>query len=167
LCPERFVSGVVMFSSQQLEEGSMLKLNASYSKKVPAEEEYSSKSFHASVEVELPTGLNAAELQQKIHDTFELVRSSVEAEIRGSGAPAATSSASSQASAPSSAPATGREPVKATNKQIQYILSLAKQKGQALPLLNQLAGQQFGVASIYELTKRDASQFVDRLKEAA
>ena len=42
----------------------MLKLNASYSKKVPAEEEYSSKSFHASVEVELATGLNSIELQQ-------------------------------------------------------------------------------------------------------
>ena len=32
----------------------MLKLNASYSKKVPAGEEYSSQSYHASVEVELP-----------------------------------------------------------------------------------------------------------------
>ena len=35
----------------------MLKLNASYSKKVPAGEEYSSQSYHASVEVELPDGL--------------------------------------------------------------------------------------------------------------
>ena len=35
----------------------MLKLNASYSKKVPADAEYSSQSFHASVEVELPDGL--------------------------------------------------------------------------------------------------------------
>ena len=32
----------------------MLKLNASYSKKVPAEGEYSSQSYHASIEVELP-----------------------------------------------------------------------------------------------------------------
>ena len=31
----------------------MLKLNASYSKKVPADIEFSSKSFHASLEVEL------------------------------------------------------------------------------------------------------------------
>ena len=47
----------------------MLKLNASYSKKVPAEEEYSSKSFHASVEVELATGLNSIELQHIIHNS--------------------------------------------------------------------------------------------------
>ena len=30
----------------------MLKLNASYSKKIPAHEEYSSQSYHAAVEVE-------------------------------------------------------------------------------------------------------------------
>ena len=36
----------------------MLKLNASYSKKVPAGEEYSSQSYHTSVEVELPDGLS-------------------------------------------------------------------------------------------------------------
>ena len=35
----------------------MLKLNASYSKKVPADGEYTSQSYHASVEVELPDGL--------------------------------------------------------------------------------------------------------------
>lgn len=34
----------------------MLKLNASYSKKVPAEGEYTSQSYHASIEVELPEG---------------------------------------------------------------------------------------------------------------
>jgi len=61
----------------------MLKLNASFSKKVPAEQEYSSKSFHASIEVELPDGLNQQQLQERIHSTFELVRSSVESEISG------------------------------------------------------------------------------------
>ena len=45
----------------------MLKLNASYSKKVPAGEEYSSQSFHASVEVELPDGLTQDQLQSRIH----------------------------------------------------------------------------------------------------
>ena len=57
----------------------MLKLNASYSKKVPAGEEYSSQSFHASVEVELPDGLTQDQLQARIHETFDLVRNSVEA----------------------------------------------------------------------------------------
>ena len=61
----------------------MLKLNASYSKKVPAGEEYSSQSFHASVEVELPDGLTQEQLQARIHETFDLVRNSVEAELHG------------------------------------------------------------------------------------
>ena len=52
----------------------MLKLNASYSKKVPAGEEYSSQSYHASVEVELPDGLSPDQLQIRIHETFDLVR---------------------------------------------------------------------------------------------
>ena len=45
----------------------MLKLNASYSKKVPAETEYSSQSYHASIEVEIPDGLTAEQLQSRIH----------------------------------------------------------------------------------------------------
>ena len=59
----------------------MLKLNASYSKKVPADTEYSSQSFHASVEIELPDGLTPEQLNSKIHETFVLVRDSVEAEL--------------------------------------------------------------------------------------
>lgn len=47
----------------------MLKLNASYSKKVPAGEEYSSQSYHASVEVELPEGLSPDQLQARIHES--------------------------------------------------------------------------------------------------
>ena len=57
----------------------MLKLNASYSKKIPAEGEYTSQSYHASVEVELPDGLSQEQLLSRIHETFEMVRNSVEA----------------------------------------------------------------------------------------
>lgn len=55
----------------------MLKLNASYSKKVPAEGEYTSQSYHASIEVELPDGLIQNQLQARIHDTFALVKESL------------------------------------------------------------------------------------------
>ena len=64
----------------------MLKLNTSYSKKVPAESEYSSKSYHASIEMELPDGLTEAQIKERIHGTFDLVRETVETEI-GSQAP--------------------------------------------------------------------------------
>ena len=62
----------------------MLKLNASYSKKVPVPGvEMSSQSYHASVEVEIPEGLNQTQLNQRIHETFSLVRESVENELTG------------------------------------------------------------------------------------
>ena len=64
-------------------EKNMLKLNASFSKKVPAEVEFSSKGYSATIEIELPDGLTQQQLQGRIHDTFELVRSSVENEING------------------------------------------------------------------------------------
>ena len=44
----------------------MLKLNTSYSKKVPADGEYTSQSYHASIEVELPDGLSSE--QQNTHN---------------------------------------------------------------------------------------------------
>ena len=59
----------------------MLKLNASYSKKVPAESEYSSQQYHCQIEVELPDGLNAQQLQEKVHGVFDFVKKSVEAEL--------------------------------------------------------------------------------------
>lgn len=74
----------------------MLKLNASYSKKVPAEGEYTSQSYHASIEVELPDGLNSEQLNGKIHETFALVRNSVEAELHGA-TPAVTVTTTSAA----------------------------------------------------------------------
>ena len=60
----------------------MLKLNASYSKKVPAEADYSSQQYHCQIEVELPDGLTQEQIQGRIHETFGLVRQSVETELQ-------------------------------------------------------------------------------------
>ena len=141
----------------------MIKLNASYSKKVPAEQDYSSKSFMACIEVELPTGVTAKELQAKIHDTFELVKQSVEAEIEGKVTTAATQANPS----PQGRSSTKSTSSKASNKQIKFILDLGKAKEKRLADLNQDAATLFQVESIYELSKKDASLFVDHLKKAA
>jgi hypothetical protein len=143
----------------------MIKLNASYSKKVPAELDYSSKSFMACVEVELPTGASARELQAKIHDTFALVKQSVEEEINGRTAqsPATTSQ---QPQGERQSQSRGPE-VRATNKQVQYILSLGKDQRLGLPELNRQVAELYGAGNVYDLSKRDASRFVDILKAAA
>ncbi len=60
----------------------MLKLNQSYSKKVPAESEYSSQSYHCTIEVELPDGLTQQQLEEKARNVFEFVRNAVEAELQ-------------------------------------------------------------------------------------
>ncbi len=61
----------------------MLKLKASFAKKVPAESEYSSQSYHCEIECEIPEGLSAQQLNEKVHGTFEFVRQSVENELAG------------------------------------------------------------------------------------
>ena len=60
----------------------MLKLNASYAKKVPAEGEYSSQQYHCQIEVELPDGLSHQQLQEKAHGVFDFVRAAVEHELQ-------------------------------------------------------------------------------------
>ena len=139
----------------------MLKLNASFSKKVPAEVEYSSKSYLASIEVELPAGMSGQQLRQKIAETFALVRESVETEINGNmtnKVPSAKTATKNKVQAPEGI---------ASNKQIKYILDLGKAREKRLADLNKEVGQLYGVESIYDLTKKDASRFVDELKEAA
>lgn len=140
----------------------MLKLNASYSKKVPTAEQFSSQSYHCSVEVELSDAATPEQLQAKIHDTFALVRDAVESELHGKPA-AKPEPASQTAQAEPAKPDTA----KASNAQIKYALDLAKTKGMTLSALNARVQDRFKVASIYELARRDASKLVDELKAAA
>ena len=136
----------------------MLKLNASYSKKVPAEGEYTSQSYHASVEVELPDGLSAEQLNSKIHETFEMVRNSVEAELhgktpiqQGGNMPQNNNNQLVQGSTP------------ASPKQINYLLTLASRRG-ITPA--QIAAQN-NVANINQLSKKQCSALIEQWRNAA
>ena len=141
----------------------MLKLNAAFSKKIPVPgEDFSSQSFHASIECECADALTAEQLQAKIHDTFALVKDAVESELHGKTAAKAE---------PEAQPAKGEpakpDTTKASNKQVKFILDLAKGKGLSLSALNTRVQDKFKVESIYELARRDASKLVDELKAAA
>ena len=136
----------------------MLKLNASYSKKVPAEGEYSSQSYHASIEVELPDGLTQSQLQSRIHETFELVKNSVESELHGNTASqqgADTPKSSQNQQVQGSTPA--------SPKQIKYMLDLARNKG-VTPA--QIAAQ-YGVSSVENLSKNQCSNIINSWRGAA
>ena len=136
----------------------MLKLNASYSKKVPADGEYTSQSYHASVEVELPDGLSQMELQSRIHETFEMVRNSVEVELHGN-TPANHGSyvpQETQKQSPLNNPP-------ASPKQINYLLTLASRRG-ITPA--QIAAQN-NVANINQLSKKQCSALIEQWRNAA
>ena len=154
----------------------MLKLNASYSKKVPADTEYSSQSFHASVEVELPDGLTQDQLNAKIHETFDLVRASVEAELNGNSAPnqPALLPAENVPNAPQMNPAqqnkngygkkngtTSEAP--ASPKQVKYLLDLARQFG----INPEQIKAKFNVPALESLTKTQCSRAIDELSGKA
>lgn len=139
----------------------MLKLNASYSKKVPADGEYTSQSYHCSMEVELSDALDPRQIQAKIHETFALVRDAVEAELHGAspGKPGLRVVNPEEPSAPPQG--------KATNRQVKYLLDLAKNRGLTLSDINGRVRKQFRVDSVYELDRKSASQLLDDLKAAA
>ena len=157
----------------------MLKLNASYSKKVPADTEYSSQSFHASVEIELPDGLTPDQLNAKIHETFALVRDSVESELHGNlvQQPAQnpqTSNAQSQPGLYDTAPQNASKPAygkkngttsdaPASPKQVKYLLDLARQYGVSPDQIK----AKFNVPALESMTKTQCSRAIDELSGKA
>ena len=156
----------------------MLKLNASYSKKVPADTEYSSQSFHASVEVELPDGLTQDQLNAKIHETFDLVRASVEAELGNTVREPADAiqmpspqSYSGQLETPAqnaAKPAYGKKngtasDAPASPKQIKFLLDLARQNGYTVDQLK----SRFNVAALEDLSRTQCSRAIDMLNGKA
>ena len=145
----------------------MLKLNASYSKKVPAETEFSSQSYHASVEVELPDGLSHEELNARIRATFALVRDSVETELHGKAVQQSSLPAQNQ-NMPSHQSASKPPYAKKTNdlaspKQLKYLVDLAGQFGMTPDDLK----EKYNVATLETLTKVQCSKAIDELRKAA
>ncbi len=137
----------------------MLKLHASYSKKVPAEVQYSSHSFHASIEVELPDGMPEGELQNRIHQTFKMVRNSVENEI----AKPLQSVQNQPQTAPVNAQANNQSTASsndvASPKQIKYLLDLLNQNNTPI----QTVINRFNVSSLQELSRKQCSQLIDEI----
>ena len=140
----------------------MLKLNAAYSKKVPAEGEYTSQSYHASIEVELPDGLSQEQLNDKIHATFAMVRESVEAELGENHDHRGTELLVQETAPQGNRSAGANNTVPASPKQISYLLSLANRRG----ITPQQIAAQHNVANVDQLTKRQCSALIEQWKAA-
>ena len=140
----------------------MLKLNAAYSKKVPAEGEYTSQSYHASIEVELPDGLSQEQLNDKIHATFAMVRESVEVELGENSARKSAEPPAQEPAPQGNRSANAGNAVPASPKQINYLLSLASRRG----ITPQQIAAQNNVANVDQLTKRQCSALIEQWKAA-
>ena len=146
----------------------MLKLNASFSKKVPAEVEFSSKSYHASIEVELSDGLSREQLQSKIHETFEMVKQSVENEINGTiesnvNYTNNTIPYRQNGKRNNQQQQRGNENAQATSKQLKYLNDLAKKKN-----INLFAYiRDFGHTELSQLKFNECSMLINKFKGKA
>jgi hypothetical protein len=135
------------------QETEMLKAIVSYSKKIPVpDSQFSSQSYSVSLETEI-TATDAAAIQGKLHETFELVKSQVESELAHGGA---------HAERPADRSAPSGKVEKASNKQIKFITDLATQK-MSLAELNEDVRKRFNVGGIYDLSRKQASQLLDEL----
>jgi len=139
----------------------MLKAIVSYSKKVPVDgQNFSSQGYSVSLETELPETQPAA-IQAKLHETFDLVKSTVEQELaNGSGHAARPLQAQPPAGNQVPARASGD---KASNKQIKFITDLATQRGLSLSDINTDVSKRYGVAGLYDLNRKQASSLLDEL----
>ena len=153
----------------------MLKLNTAYAKKVPAEAEYSSQSYHVSMEIELPDGLSSEQINAKIHETFDQLRNSVEAELKGNPAPHQPASfpmekpQNVQQVDPAQSPKNNGKrngtvsDAPASPKQVKYLLDLARQYG----VSHEQIKAKFNVPSVESLTKTQCSRAIDELSGKA
>lgn len=146
----------------------MLKIIASFSKKVPAEQEYSSQQYFCTLEREVPDSASVEQIQTHIHSTFELVKQAVEDELSGKKSDSADLRVlPATDAAPKAATTKPGDDAKASNKQVRYILDLARNRGMGLSDVNALVKDRYNAASVYDIGKKSASKLVDELKAAA
>lgn len=145
----------------------MLRLSTSFSKKVPVEgQEFSSQSYHASVELELSDALQPAEIRTRIHDTFAVVRDAVEAELNGKASADTDTPAEGTGQGKSNGGGNGNGK-KISNAQAKFALDLARKNGISLNELDQMIRDEYGVPGLYDLTGGkggQASELIDRLQ---
>jgi len=157
----------------------MIKIVASYGLKVPAEQEYSSQSFHATAEIELADSLvnQPDALKAALHSLWGDLKAAVAEEIGRNRAPARTGrNGETGNNGGSHGNGNGRnssrpEPVNriagngagASRKQVGFLLSLARRKRNfsAEQYRNWLRSER-GL-SLDDLSKQQAGQLIDEL----
>ncbi len=143
----------------------MIKLTASVSKKVPMPDiDFSSRSCSAGAEVELASGAGAEELNEKLRALYVLLEAAVDEQLRGPAPPAP------QKPLPEKvrrrlAGQIGGNGRKATRAQLRAIQTIASERGMGEEDLAEWLEDGFSVGRAEELSVKDASALIDRLKD--
>ena len=156
----------------------MIKITASHSMKVPAEGEYTSKSFHLGLEAEVADTVGGEGILAKSRALFALAKAAVAAEINGKAKAAqqSTTLPANEGSGGASGQAQGNggsgnglnggnggNGNAASPKQISYLLLLAKKNG-GLQKLNAAIREEYGLEDVRQLTRKQASGLIERLR---
>ena len=146
----------------------MIKINAGFTKKVPGNQDYSSEGVHVTLEMELPDSYlgNKQALQLQIQDLITEARDQVEQQLGGNSQ---QFEPFEQPNQPNQTNRNGRfqtvpPPRPASNKQLNFLLSLAKRARNLGP---QDICERFQITNLQELSSRQASEMIEQLKTGA
>ena len=136
----------------------MIKISASFTKKVPGDEPYSSDGVHLGVEIELPDPVltNQQEFSTAVRRLFRQARDEVEHQVAG---PRPHDNGSTNGNGRSASNGNGNRPQLASPRQIDFLLSLARRNANLSP--TQILDEA-GVEKLTDLTKNQASSLIDR-----
>ena len=170
----------------------MIKIVASHSLKVPADQEYSSKSFHVGLEVEVADSIDGNEILSRTKNLFQLARIAVNKELNGSvpvhnngNNPGNNGNGRMTQNQNGTGGDNGRYEnnnlngngggtrnnngggrngsVPASSKQLNYLLSLAKRNGGYRELQDTIQSR-YGVGDLESLAKSEASKLIEEYK---
>lgn len=140
----------------------MIRLSASLTKKLPLPDvQYSSRSYSASIEVEVASGAKAEELKGKFKALYALLEEAVDEQLKESlDSPA---DAKTQPRRKALKERNNGNSKMATQAQIKAIQAIAHDRGVTEQELEDLT-RELGVTSLSALSIRQASSLIDRLK---
>lgn len=133
-----------------------IKLTASVGKKVPDEQEFSSRSYYASAEIECSSNLGAEQLNTELHTLYSRLEQAIDEKISGKVTRLPQHGRQRRQHAPEGP---------ASQKQTAYLLDLATARNVTLAQLNAEVQQRFGVESIYQLDRKACSQMIDQMQQ--
>ena len=165
----------------------MLKINISFSKKIPGPEQYSSLSFHGSMERELSDGLSGQQIQEAFAKSYALLETTVENEIvrycGGEQVPPQAAPApkpppqQQQRSAPRPQQPQahhrgnyqqrpqGQGASMITESQLKFLNRLAAERGFTQQQIRAEISQRFHIERMEQLSKQEASRFIEEFSQ--